>query len=286
LNAVATPSQAVNVASRGAVETLHQWLNVDLDDPRTTWGSEQFTERAPGLAFDENFASNPIHLVLLLAALGGVWALRRDLNAGVFVSMYAACLVAGFVLFAAVLRWQPWSTRLELPFFVLGGPLVAVVVERLAARASPWLAAALLLSMLPWVAYNQARPLVGPRSILRVSRADQYFTNQPALDAEYRNAVGLLAARQCTDVGFFTNTDGWEYPLWALLPGARIEQVDVANVSAGFAAQRQTTFQPCAVVAVGDSFDTGTSPIEVDGRTFLPYPGTGKLITVLTPDGR
>src|SRR5207237_4050888 len=129
------------------------------------------------------------------------------------------------------------------------------------------LAALLLVSMVPWVLYNQARPLVGSRSILAVSRADQYFTNRPGVRSAYEGAAGFLVDRGCARVGFASDQDGWEYPLRALLPGAvDIEHVDVANVSATRTASEVKSFDPCAVFAFGQAANMAS--IEVAGHVY------------------
>jgi hypothetical protein len=228
-----------------------------------------FAQQPVGLAFDENFASNPVHLALLLLALAAVWPMRRRLAPASVV--YALVLVGGFVLFSVVLRWQPWNTRLELAFFVLGAPLVGTVVERVAPRLAVVLAAVLLVSMLPWVVYNQARPLVGARSMLGFNRNERYFTNRPGMRSAYLSAVGYVVQRGCGQIGFMSSVDGWEYPLWPLLQGAvpghlEIEHVGVSNVSAAQAAIAE--FDPCAVVALGPM--ANLYAIEFNGQTFTP----------------
>ena len=298
VNLNATPLAAINVRAVNFVRLVHTWLGLDIADPRTTWGEEVFREQPAGLAFDENFASNPIHLVLLgLVLVGVAWASVRPAGWGIQrgFGAYALVLVGGFVLFCLVLRWQPWHTRLELPFFVLAAPLVGTVVDRLRPRLAIGLAAGLLVSMLPWVAYNQARPLVGARSILVASRPDQYFANRPSLRSAYLGAVGFLAERGCGEVGFVSGVDGWEYPLWPLLrertsgPVA-IDHIGVQNVSAAHGDPARTRRQPCAVVALGQM--ASIAALDVDGRAYRP--GWGQLnpadvleqVAVLTVDGR
>lgn len=284
VNLIATPLLPLNQATERASTTLHGWLGVDPADPRTTWLSETFSARAVGLAFDENFASNPAHLVLLVGALGMVWLQRRRLPAA--LGWYALALTVGFGLFSAVLRWQPWHSRLELPLFVLGAPVVGVVVERLVPRLSVPLSVVLLASMLPWIVYNQARPLIGPRSIVWVSREAQYFTNQPWLRPSYLGAVEFLSARGCGRIGVLLG-DWWEYPLWALLweaaPGpVDVEDVVVDNATAALPGGPGAAFQPCALLAADQP--ANPQPIDFRGRR---YAARWQLdtVTVLLPDG-
>jgi hypothetical protein len=225
-----------------------------------------FREQPAGLSFDENFAGNPAHFVLVMFGLLSVWPLRRRL--GGTVRGYACALIIGFVLFAAILRWQPWHTRLELPYLVLGAPLVGLAVERLGVRIAQSVSVVLLVAMIPWVVYNQARPLVGARSILTTSRSDQYFTNRPSLREPYLAAIRFIADQGCAQIGFISTQDGWEYPLWALAPTPiHIESVAVGNMSAAFIPASQKTFQPCAIFSLEPSLNDMAS-LAIDSRVF------------------
>jgi hypothetical protein len=284
LNLVATPFAPVNAMAERVVQQMHGWIGIDPADPDTTWGSEAFTARAVGLAFEENFASNPLHLVLLLATVTIVFISARRLP-GAF-TWYALALSAAIVVFSALLRWQPWNTRLELPLFVLGASLVATVVDRGAPRLSLPLAVLLLAGMLPWVVYNQARPLLGPRSILAVSRADQYFTNQPWSRQPYREAIGFLVGSQCGRVGLLPG-EWWEYPLWALLreglTDVRIESVGVRNVTAPLPRVGHSNDPPCALLREEVAGVSSAEPLEFGGRTYHPA-WTRLPLTILTAD--
>jgi len=149
-------------------------------------------------------------------------------------------------------RREPWHTRLELPLLVLASPLIATVVWRLAPQFGRVVAT---LSMLPWVTYNYARPLIGPSNIAVVSREEQYFVFRPELQSQFVAAASQLAERDCQQIGLQAVHDQWEYALWALLRGreagrpVRIEHIGVANSSAAFA---RSDFTPCAVVSLVD----------------------------------
>jgi hypothetical protein len=157
---------------------------------------------------------------------------------------YLLCLVAGFLLFSLLLRWQPWNSRLMLPLFVLAsavaGSVLGDVPRRLPMAA---LAIGLTLAATPWLAANRSRPLVASAalqtspSILATSRTEQYFAKRPMLEAPYRSAAALITARGARRVGLVCHEDAWEYPLWVLLGSGWhrppvIEHAAVRNVSA------------------------------------------------------
>jgi hypothetical protein len=217
-----------------------------------------------------------VALIVAAAALACVWrgrlATRKKLQYGVAVD-------TGLILFCALLRWQPWNSRLQLPSFVLAAPFVALVVDRLARPLSAVLVGLLLLAAVPYLLNNSARPLVGPNSVLRASREQLYFVNRPALWAPYVAARAALHAQGCVDVGFVAHTDDWEYPLWVLIDDpaepVTIQHVAVPNASARLG----RPFTPCAIVSV----ETDQAPfVMVEGR---PYASTfsSPPVTILEP---
>jgi hypothetical protein len=163
---------------------------------------------------------------------------------------------------------------------VLAAPLIGIVCEAIAPRLALALAGALIVSMAPWVLNNTARPLLGPHSVLSSSRNDQYFAFQPDLEPAYAGGLAYIADQGCTHIGFISNQDGWEYPVWALSPGPiEIEDAAVTNVSADASAAR---FRPCAVFTIGAA---STSPsLALDGQSFART-WIQDDIAVFVPDG-
>ena len=236
------------------IERIHTLIGIDASDPRTTWGQvttpdgQQF--RVEPFHMHEDIAGNPLHLLLILYAIvaaGASGALRRGP-----LPLYAGTLVAGFLLFCLVLKWQPWHSRLHLPLFVLWAPAVGIALSQGWSRRIGYGAAAVLLvAALVLIGYNETRPLYGPRSIFSTERADQYFATRP-FGADYRAAIRYLDGQPYRHVGLILGANAWEYPFWALLEGEaghelRLEHVLVGNISGLLATQRE---RPAAIICV------------------------------------
>lgn len=245
---LATPFAPVNEALVRVIAFGHKVLGGDVDAPDTTFPATRF-----GLSrsvLDENLAPNPLHLLLVALAIGGALRALARGRAGAPL-LYVAAVVVGGLLFCLLLRWQPWITRLQLPFFVLMAPAVGWLLSAGLPRARPlaW-GAVLTLAALPWLVANQVRPWyaepvrpfasrVAP-NIVDADRWTLMFWVRPALLPAYRDAVARVADRARADgLGLVMNEDSWEYPVWALLNGdgrapARIEHVCGASDPAGF----------------------------------------------------
>ncbi len=206
---IGTPSTRANAAVEQGLRALFSALHLNISDPATSWAPFQFT----ALSFHEDYAGNPLHLLVIIAVLMLCIAAAR-LRSDRLLVTYVVTLIGVFFVFALYLKWQPWSSRLELVLFVLFAPACGVVLTRVSPRIGlNVLAIVLTLAAIPWVVKNQSRPLTGPNSILTTPRTAQYFANRHALEAPYVGAARYLQGSQCTTVGLEDNIDDWEYPL-------------------------------------------------------------------------
>ena len=264
---VATPFPRANELAENFVVRLHETLGLNVSDPRTTWqGSEFHVPPAPlgghlerdetmYALFHEDTAGNPIQAVLAAVSLLALVA-HRDLRARRDLAFFSAAIVLAFLIFCAVLKWQPWHARLHLPLFLLASAMAAVVMSRtFSPRVSEWIAVLLLASALPWVAANATRPLLGAHSVLTAKRIDQYFFARPGLESLYRDAAAAAANAGCRKIGLVTGPDTPEYLFWVCLGqslssgGFRVEHAAVGNVSA-VRASDLAPFSPCSVVTI------------------------------------
>jgi hypothetical protein len=247
------------------VVDAHQWLGIDVNDPRTTWPWSVFGP--PRNANHEANAPNRWHLLILagVACILGWRALRgRDRERAV----YALALVVAFMAFCAYLKWQPFLARLLLPLFVLGAPLTGIIGE-LGAPAAPTIRPLLIqiavcLFLLnnarPAVLENWVRPLKGPASVLRMPREAQYFADMSQWNNQtsYTTTADLLAKSTCGVIGIDITNLQLEYPLQALLrerkPGALFFHTGVQNLSIRYA--QPIDAAPCAVVCLDCAGDT------------------------------
>jgi 4-amino-4-deoxy-L-arabinose transferase-like glycosyltransferase len=238
---LALPVEGFNSGLESLLQKTHAVLGTDMSDPRTTWRGLQFH-----LVFSnyEDSAGNPLHLVLLVAAVVLVFRSRNAQSA-----VYLLCLAVGFVAFCWLLKWQPWNSRLNLTLFVLGMPLAAAVwTEQLPRRALSLSSLVLALGAIPYLIANPTRPLLGANSIFLKDRLHQYFTNVPDSLASYEAAARMIHDAACSSVGLASPPEGREYLLWVTNAvygdRIRIEHVLVKNVSRRLTAD----FVPCAIV--------------------------------------
>jgi Dolichyl-phosphate-mannose-protein mannosyltransferase len=241
-----TPFPGVNAALQRSIEATHRIIGIAPDDPRSTWPGARLEITAP--VAHEDLAGNGLHLVLLMLATAAAWRARVQGP----VRAYAACLVAGFLLFSLLLKWQPWHSRLQLPWFVLGAPAIGVALERLRPRLLALALVILAATSLYFLTANPAHALVGPGNVLSTPRAVQRAAHA---GPGYVGATRLVTSLGCQEVGLIDPAGNErEYMMWALLADARwrgrLEPVLVTNISAGLP-RRMPALRPCAIILLG-----------------------------------
>jgi len=278
---LATPSQAVNDRLYGSVLAFHKLIGIAPDDPRTTWPRLGYGPIEP-LGYSEDHDGNPLYV--LLVCLAGICLLFAPIPKREIV-LYGSCILAGFVLFCLLLKWQPWATRLHLPLLVLAAPLVGRAADTI---RSKWVTGALALlvftTALPWVFWNQLRPIAGQWSVFTAPRQSQYFKMNRGMEKAYVSAVRLLAksaSPDCKYVGIDMQVNEREYPLWLLVREQMghdvvIEAIGVDNVSARLY-DTQPPVPPCGILSIGPTETTVAGVKYVLARQF-------EYISLLTPE--
>jgi hypothetical protein len=238
-----TTSPTINLTQFRMILAIHEQLKINESDPGTSYNSEEFKPRM--LGFHEDFTGNGLHMLLYIILLPIIIFTSRNK----MQSHYAAAALSAFVLFSALLKWQPWGVRLLLPYFVLVAPVIAISLPFNCKKWIPGsLIALLLLCSTPWLFMNESRPLIGDQTIFNRSRESQYFSSNPSVEEYYTDLANLVANQNfCRDVGLIAKPDAYEYPLWMLLKNRieklpRLEHINVENISGTIPLK---DFKPC-----------------------------------------
>jgi hypothetical protein len=243
-----TPFGAFNRAVESGVVRVLAAAGENPNDPRTTWDYAEF--HVLPFSLHEANAGNPLHAALILLVCGIL--LWRVKAAAYRPSLWLALgLIAAFLLFCAVFRWQPWHTRLHLPLFALWAAVTGAVLARSWSRgATAALGMLLLLAATPDAFANRLRPLLGAHgNIFNTPRLELYFADLEGLETPYRDAVRFVAASHCPETGLDLSQGGNEYPLDVLLrqqSSRPIRNVFVTNASRVY--DRATDRQPACLI--------------------------------------
>jgi hypothetical protein len=149
---------------------------------------------------NEIIAGNPIHLLLLVVSVGLLlWKPGADIRRR-WALLYAAGIVASFVFFCALLRWQMWSSRYHLPLFVLGSALIGLALDRYFPRSLANTIAVILLLFGAFFALTNRS-----RSLIPWSRVDDIY--HPRAELYFSNEHESLAASNIAAAQFVNHLD-------------------------------------------------------------------------------
>lgn len=235
---LATRSDSMNAHTERVVRKAILLLGEQPDDPKTIWPGRPF--QINSFAPLETTAGNPVHFALILIALGLLlWGWRDPSNRRSV--WFALGLLAAFVLFCTLLRWQEWGGRHHLPLFALAAALIGVLFEKyFSKRWTTVAAAALLVLAIPFVLFNGMRAWVPWGKVTNVyhPRAELYFGDggHDVLYPAYAGIAQEIRESGCRDIAIRSYlpkpesemtrdaTSFYVYPLFALL---RVDRKDL-----------------------------------------------------------
>jgi hypothetical protein len=261
-----TPSRSLNSRTENFIRRGIRLLGVNPDDPNQVWIGLPF--HMNHFSSNEIIAGNPLHLILLLVSVGLLlWRPKEGIRRR-WALLYAAGIVASFVFFCALLRWQMWSSRYHLPLFVLGSALIGLALERYFPRSLANTIAVLLLLLGTFFALtNRSRSLIPWSRVDDVyhPRAELYFTNEHESIAPANIAAARFVNHlDCRNIGIDSYVADPEikdspdsffvYPLLALIHAGdgmrKVWYTGVDNLSRRYEKQ-QFHPAPCAVICLG-----------------------------------
>lgn len=275
-----TPNQRINADVLASVDAAIRLLGQNPSDPATVWVARPFFI-VNSVTRNEIFSGNPLHLLLILAAMAALfWRGLRDRKIGPLL-WFAASLVASYVLFSALLRWQQWGSRYQVVFFEVGGVLVALAIERI---SRPWLSAAtallLFLYCTPYLLTNELRSYIPRPGLAAITepRDELYFADQhKGYYRDYESIAQAVLATGCHDIAidaYMPKPDTqlttsprsyYDYPLFALIRAGngrlRVRYVNVINTTARYMRPQQ----PACVTICMDCAGHGEAAL--DGGT-------------------
>jgi hypothetical protein len=253
----AGPWPAWTEALDSGVKTAFAAFDVDVNAPIAVWAWNH-----------EDLAGNPLHLLLIGAAIAGLaWRRRRDV-----LLELAACGTAAFLLMGLFISpaLTIFGVRLQLPLFVLWAPVVAgVFAPWLPPRVRSLAASGLILLAGPWLLFNNTRPLVGMRpepgdlelpcasglgctrigSVLTQSSIDVLFANVREFEDEFTGATRRLQESSCRDIGLRIDSSDPEYALWFLLDAPQSGfHLETIYPSPELEPLLDREFHPCAII--------------------------------------
>ncbi|MCJ7734102.1 MAG: hypothetical protein MUP11_06100, partial [Anaerolineales bacterium] len=168
--------------------------------------------------------------------------------------LFPVILLSSVLIYSVTIKWQPWGSRLQLPIFLIGAPVIGFVTDkRKISNLLQWLfVLSFVLYSVPYLTLNSSRPLIPlfqksspfrvntikrffsdhpnlydeyseiispfytESSILRTDRVKQYFSNNISNFEDYLKVMQVVNELNPNLVGLDLGSNDWEYPIWVL----------------------------------------------------------------------
>lgn len=175
----------------------------------------------------EDSAGNPFHLLLVVVSVALILAASRKPGGSRASLPYLVMVGLTFALLPMVIQRgsSGFGIRYQLPFFILWGPLMGSAFQL--PRLTKWSIVAglvLLISGLPYLLFNNTRPIVGRppwptrvRSVFVAPADEIMFAMNPDKRDAYRQLADVVINSGCREIGLRLDSSHLEYQFWWLL---------------------------------------------------------------------
>lgn len=259
-------------------------LQVELNAPSIAEDGLEYSMHSPS-TYGCDTAVNP--LVLWLFVFCSVWAVLqiRKTDWKSLQSGYLLTSVVSFCVFCTVLRWEPFVSRYMVSYLAL---LCPMIVSQIQLRTQTEDRRTLRCALFGTIAFLGVMGAVSVTYFhYRIwayqganNRPYGYFASRRDPASYYAALTDEIKSKQYQSVGVhLMKADDYEYPLWRMLDGCRIEHIYVENESAVYA---DSEFTPDCIVWFGAL----PEDITINGREYQEITDFGEEYYLLEYSGR
>lgn len=233
---------AVNLGSKSeklkiaAEEGMKRTFGDELKNPNSTWLENEF---AVNYSTHEDLAGNFVHILLITIGLIFIFFVRDSEKKYVYGLFFTIFL--GFLLFSALLKWQIWAARLQLPLFMLGCVLVAFIVSKIKLKIAIPLTIISFVVAWSYIFHAEPRRVLGNNNefvLNSMNRQQKLFKNLPDAEPLFVEAVEFVKKQNPApeSIGLHIDYNDFDYPFWLMFKrdfraNPQIYHVGVPNIS-------------------------------------------------------
>ena len=215
------------------IEKFHVITGIDINKKGTNVFDSKFTCN-PGWVNHEDTQPNFLHLLLIISSIGliiGMLMIKEKFKTDKLVVILLVHTMLQFILFSALLSWEPWNTRLHIPLFYAIIPVIVIGFQfKFVSKIYTGIIFLLFIQAFYIIGTNYSREFIHidkQNSEIGISenRYKKYFTNQPQLYTEYNYLTEQLLRHKTHKIGLIIHNDSWEYPLYTKLNMFEIQPI-------------------------------------------------------------
>lgn len=209
------------------VYDLSDYLKVDINDESISEAKIPFNA---GDNYHHDTAVNSL-IVYSLSILIIIFFIRciiKKIKCIKDIPLYVYINIISILIFFAIARWQIWLTRYEISFLLLLCPCVAILIDKLFTKNNikifvyGFISSIAVVSLINQYYYHL--------NVIKESKVEyNYFISYKSVENEYVELSNYLMDNNYNNLGIIISENDYEYPLFKLTKGIRIEHVFVEN---------------------------------------------------------
>lgn len=221
------------------VNKIAAWLRIDINSPVISEDGREFSVHQPQ-TYGCDTAVNPvivwallIGVIIFIIFLKDYMKNRENLQKiGYFIVSTGA-----FLLFCAVLRWEPFVSRYMISYLALLCPAIGIILDMLRKRISESVFGGTYVILFFLCTTEILGMFLNYRDMVKDYRGDKgYFVVRDGIYNDYKEIADYINKLDVTNVGLYIGGDSYEYPLIQMLSNnSRIEHINVGNETAIYA---------------------------------------------------
>jgi len=223
----------IGITGNELVEKFHLMAGLDINKKGTNVFDSAFTCK-PGWENHEDTQPNFLHLLLIISSIGLIIVMllkKEKFKQYKLIVILLVHTILQFILFCALLSWEPWNTRLHIPLFYALVPVIVLGFQfKFLSKIYMGFIIILFIQAFYIILTNYSREFIhiykqNSEIGITENRYKKYFTNQPQLYTEYNYLTEKLRRNKTHNIGLIIHNDSWEYPLYTKLNMFEIQPV-------------------------------------------------------------
>lgn len=227
-------------------------LGVDINDPNYNFMPVNWMYE--GIYFHEDYMQNFIHVILII--LASIYFLfKKELyNSRVnYYTLFVFTITATSLLYCLLLKWQPWSNRLQIALFMLYSTFLGMEIG----KSKKWIQ---VICYVPVLIFSLGALFKSSNHPFPFSKHTYYAPLESSLIPNAaRECRAYLDKKPYTKFGLYIGADSWDYPYYRFLSHSNgisrtIKHIIVNNESTIYL----DNFVPEAIISLETSRDKYT----------------------------
>lgn len=240
-------------------------MGVNINDVSISEDGQQYVMNSVP-AYGHDTATNPI--VLILASISFVYCLIRFKDNKGKGRNYTIYITITFLVFCALVRWEPFVSRYMLSYLSALCPMIAWQVQEISEKCKAQFIRTSIVPIICFCIITEGFSLIRYHQEIWNEEASvrpyAYFYHNKSLKEDYFEVIEWIKNSDCQKVGLCVSSNQFLWPIWSMLEekDVQMQYVLVNNSSSQY---ENFDFTPDCIIT---DRSLENEQIEVHGGTF------------------